>query len=131
MNTAKEEILNCTFKPKLTKHTIELANNKYLKKSMSKSSLDEKFQFLFEDAKKRLYTKNHAENTELTHLCTFKPDIECTQRITKGNYSAKKRVRKTTKENIKQLHKPTTGRGPKIERNKEKIPIGEYLYVRP
>jgi len=120
----QEEIAKCTFKPKLTKHTSELAIQ--LKRSKSKSDTN-KFDLLFDDAKRRRYIKE--QKNELISECTFKPNIEISQQVSKRILTEKvNHVRKSYK-SINYTYRPKISRGPKVERRLGNMSIGEYLYM--
>lgn len=124
----KEEIAKCTFKPKLNRISLELATH-CLKRSMSRSeSTANKFELLFDDARRRRYLKEHQDDS-LNTECTFKPDIKVSQQVTRGILAEKKNRSCKPYTNIDQTYRPKTGRGPKVERRLRNISIGDYLYM--
>eukprot|EP01022_Parablepharisma_sp_SALTPOND_P021055 TRINITY_DN3_c1_g1_i1.p4 TRINITY_DN3_c1_g1~~TRINITY_DN3_c1_g1_i1.p4 ORF type:complete len:526 (-),score=81.73 TRINITY_DN3_c1_g1_i1:20779-22356(-) len=140
-NMTVEEQMNCPFKPEVNKNSMKLADDRSrmvsaIHSSMSVSSWGDKFEFLFEDAKRRQSHKSRLGKIVPDEECTFHPSIEISQRATVGSSSSKKllpknlriedtKVDKTTGQ---LLYRPKTGRAPITGRNQGKIPIGEYLY---
>jgi len=127
----QEEKLNCPFKPNINKKSSQLANNRNQRISTNLLGLvtnsNETFELLFEDAKRRkLFQANTAKYAK-QEGCTFHPNIDLSQRVTKGTSKKKKSMRKVEVEMPQ--YKPKTGRAPKITRNEENIPIGTYLYL--
>ena len=91
-----------------------------------------KFTFLFQDAKKRQEYQNNLSQLEPYPDCTFKPDIIPSQKTvsSKNLSTARQSSRKDQRDASADQNnnfKPKTGRPPKIDRNPERKPIGEYL----
>jgi len=143
-----EEQLKCPFKPEVDKKSAKLADSRSRMVSAINSTGNEpwiskdKFEFLFEDAKRRQNHHNRLEKLAPHEECTFHPNIETSQRNSLCFSSGKKPAISRNK-NLQQnetapvvdektgqpLFKPKTGRAPKILRNDAKLPIGEYLYA--
>ena len=89
-----------------------------------------KFKFLFEDAKKRQeYQKNISQN-DIDTSCTFHPNIVPSQRTCRSKSPLPARRKPLDPPQIfkRPTFTPETGRAPKTERNPRKKPIGEYLH---
>ena len=104
--------------------------------------MNNKFEFLFEDAKRRKTHQERVNQVVLDNECTFRPNIRLSQqqkRSSVANVSEKKTPskshikRRPNPDNIdlstgQALYKPKVGRPPKIDRNAECLPIGDYLF---
>ena len=127
-----EERVNCTFKPQISKFSLKLVGNSNrissnIDSSSSFRSSRNKFDFLFEDAKRRKLNQERVEKFTRNNECTFRPKIANHFATYKKSQAKKPRVAEIM---VNQpLHRPKTGRGPRTQRNQEGTDIGEYLYL--
>ena len=98
--------------------------------------VENKFEFLFEDAKRRQQYKEKLQDMNHDRECTFHPNRDenvkrrCSiEPINHNKNSSKKELKKRDRgQSIdKSMFKPKIGRPPK-NRNDASLPIGEYLY---
>lgn len=133
MKTLKilEEKINCPFKPQIDRISSKLAESRNkavsnIDSSSSFTSSRNKFDFLFEDARRRRLKQQRVEKFSRNNECTFRPKVD-----THFATFTKPREKKPRVAEImvnQPLHRPKTGRGPKTQRNQEGAGIGEYLY---
>lgn len=95
--------------------------------------LPNKFEFLFEDSKRRKDQKDILYSKIPDLECTFHPDIRSTQDTVSKHksqtpHNPKNRTHNYLMDSEKNLFKPKVGRKPKNERNINNLPIGEYLF---
>lgn len=124
-----QEKLNCPFRPTINKRSTKLVNSRNQQISSSLGIVttpSTKFNYLFEDAKRRMILQANSSKYLQNHECTFHPSINHSQRTSKTPSQHKKFEQKT---NGEQLYHPKTGRPPKKGRNENKDPIGTYLYL--
>lgn len=138
---AKEKEL-CPFNP-----NINPMSEKILKKKNRPSSKD-KFEELYEEAKIRKQRQEDLNRQIISVEFPYRPEIlenqprsqnisDIAERLIKAkqdNYEKINEERKRLNEPIdhatgQELFKPLTGRPPRSERNRENIPIGDYLYM--
>ena len=117
----KKQNAECTFKPNINDNSRRLANSK----SEYFTNRVDKFEFLFDDAKRKKSYKEKISNLYINNECTFHPYIKHKKHINPNHHNSE-----SPKKVIKNSHIPKVGRGPKKERNKNKLPIGEYLHSR-
>jgi len=98
----------CTFKPKIDKHSAELANKNY--------KFNDKFSSLFEDAKRRQYYKDHLHEKAVYKNYSFHPDILMSQ--SKVSSSSKKSLHKTHARSATQFCGAKTERAKRNKTNK-------------
>jgi len=110
--------------------------------------MENKFEFLFEDAKRRQNQHEEFKNIVPDSECTFQPNIYMSQKnhqsinqTSDRNLYAKSvsRVRPITahpensekidKQTGQALFKPKVGRPPRVDRNIGALPVGDYLYA--
>ncbi len=106
------------------------------------ANLGNKFDFLFEDAMRRVSHQQIIDRAVTDSECTFRPDIKVSQRqhsSTPGDRCKRRQLsrnvspflagRLTVDSSTGQpLYHPRVGRPPKGQRNAAGLPIGEYLY---
>ena len=130
---------------KLIESELEKSHNT----AASNTPLTNKFEYLFEDAKRRNEHLAHAKKLIYDSQCTFKPDIGQTKsHLAKFEDQSfierminSKRDAQTTRDNLinnavvsvdqktgQPLFKPKVGRAPNKQRNSASLPIGDYLY---
>jgi len=90
--------------------------------------IQNRFEFLFEDAKQRNQSKEKLKDIIMDQECTFHPRVNSAN----GYYSNSK-IRTQKKENSCMMKdnntfKPKVGRSPKNGHNSLCLPIGDYLY---
>ena len=120
----------CPFKPQIGKTSMKIYNNKIRVSSNMDSfnSIGSKFDFLFEDSKRRKLYKENLLEFSRNDECTFKPNIDT------NNYFSSAKETKVKKPRIADImvnqpsYRPKTGRGPRTHRNQEGKNIGDYLY---
>jgi len=94
--------------------------------------LENKFEFLFEDARRRQQYQQKVCEIVDDKECTFRPNISMSRKkhasidIPKTKQEPKKFNNGQSID--KERFKPKIGRPPKNDRNKSALPIGEYLY---
>lgn len=144
-----ESKLKCTFHPEINKKSERMAFERSKNISMESIAenqanllLNNKFEFLFEDAKRRQSHHDKVVQVIPDAECTFHPNIIPSQQ----NHASISTISERNPKNIspeKSKHltevvdnktgqpffKPKVGRPPKNDRNTASLPIGDYLYA--
>jgi len=130
MRQAKErtQLNGCTFKPEIDERS-ELLMSQRIARLKIRGNL---YEHLYEDAQRR-----HERQVEYDRLIpsgvTFQPHIDHETRHVVHRLSVKSSERvmhssqETPRETRQQEFHPQTGRSP-VERNKDNLPVGEYLF---
>lgn len=106
--------------------------NKNLSMEIGDQSMisENKFDFLFEDAKRRLEYKEKVKEKISDNECTFKPNTYESRQTnsTRRSKTLSRKIRPVEAPEFN-VFKPKIGRAPKNNRNVACLPIGDYLYA--
>jgi len=145
---AIEDKLKCTFHPELNKMYLfrdksrseklasELNNNISVEWGGKQENImaESKFEFLFEDAKRRQKYQQRVQEINPDKECTFQPNIYTSKRPLMSQSKLLTSKAETPLSQISQntgqeFFRPKIGRPPKNNRNIACLPIGDYLYA--
>ena len=125
----KELKRDCSFKPVINKYSEKLVIARIAANIDSSFSFSQnKFDKLFEDAKRKEINRENIRKNSKNEACTFRPTINSSSSFSSVHKLAPKKPRQSNLMVNQPSYRPKTGRGPRLNRSTDKTKIGNSLY---